>query len=82
MDGSYLLQMNLRSGRGSTSVGAAHGLSEGHSVSGRAHELNRESHGAPLLAPPPPSPPMTHAEMMAKLMAARHESARAMELLA
>ena len=34
MDGSYLLQMNLRSGHGSTSVGAAHGLGEGHDDSG------------------------------------------------
>ena len=40
MDGSYLLQMNLRSGRGSTSVGAAHGLGKDHGESGRAHEPN------------------------------------------
>ena len=41
------------------------------------------SHEAPLVAPPlPPPPPMTHAEMMAEILAARHESARAMELLA
>ena len=72
MDGSYLLQMNLRSGCGSTSAGAAHGLGEGHSESGRAHEPNGESHGAPLLAsPPPPPPPMTHAEMIAELLATR-----------
>ena len=38
MDGSYLLQMNLRSGRGSTSAGAAHGLGEGQGESGRANE--------------------------------------------
>ena len=84
MDGPYLLQMNLRSGHGSTSAGAAHGLGEGHDESGRAHEPNGESHGAPLLAPPPPppSPPMTHAEMMAELLAAHRESAHAMELLA
>ena len=75
--------MNLRSRRGSTSVGAAHGLGEGHDESGRAHEPNGESHGAPLLAPPPPpSPPMTHAEMMAELLAARRELARAMDIMA
>ena len=85
MDGSYLLQMNLRSGRGSTSAGAAHGLGEGQGESGRANEHNGESHEAPLLAPHPimpPPPPMTHTEMMAELMAARRESARAMELMA
>ena len=84
MDGFYLLQMNLRSGRRSTSAGAAHGLGEGQGESGQAHEPNRESHGAPLLAPPsPPSPPsMTHAEMMAELLAARQESAHAMEIMA
>ena len=72
MDGSYLLQMNLRSRHGSTSAGVAHGLGEGQGESGQAHEHNRESHGAPLLAPPPlpPPPPMTHAEMMAELLAA------------
>ena len=44
MDGSYLLQMNLRSGRGSTSAGVAHGLGEGQGESGRANEHgNRES---------------------------------------
>ena len=83
MDGSYLLQMNLRSGRGSTSVGVAHGLGEGHDESGQAHEPNGESHGAQLLAPPPPPlPPMTHAEMMVELLAARQESARAMDIMA
>ena len=81
--------MNLRSGRGSTSVGAAHGLGEGQGESGRAHEPNGESHGAPLLAPPPPPPPMTPAEIMAKLSAAhwesaaaRQETARAMDIMA
>ena len=84
MDGSYLLQMNLRSGHGSTSAGAAHSLGEGQGESGQAHEHNRESHGAPLLAPPPPPPLplMTHAKMMVELMAARRESAHAMELMA
>ena len=85
MDGSYLLQMNLRSGRGSTSAEVAHGIGEGHGDSGQAHEHNGESHGAPLLAPlppPPPPPPMTHAEMMAELLAARRESARAMDIMA
>ena len=88
MDGSYLLQMNLRLGRGSTSAGVAHGLGEGQGESGRANEHGSGgSQEAPLLAPhpflpPPPPPPMTHAEMMAELMAARRESARAMELMA
>ena len=90
MDGLYLLQMNLRSGRGSTSAGAAHGLGEGQGKSGRAHEPNGESHGAPLLARPlPPLPPMTPVEIMAELLAARRESAtahqetaRAMEIMA
>ena len=72
--------MNLRSGRGSTSAGAAHGLGEGQGESGRANEHGGESHEAPLLAPPPPPlpPPMTQEEMMV----ACRESARAMELLA
>ena len=45
-----------------------------------ARNDNRQSHEASLLAPPPPPPPplMTHAEMLA----ARRESACAMELLA
>ena len=83
MDGSYLLQMNLRSRRRSTSAGVAHGLGKGQGESGQTNEHNGESHGAPLLAPPPPPPPpMTHAEMMAELLAARRESARAMEIMA
>ena len=84
MDGSYLLQMNLRLGLGSISAGVAHGLGEGQGESGQANEHNGESHGAPLLAPPPPPPPppMTHAEMMAELLAARRESACAMEIMA
>ena len=88
MDGSYLLQMNLRSGRRSTCAGAGHGLGEGQGESGQANEHGSGgSQEAPLLAPhpflpPPPPPPMTHAEMMAELMAARRESARAMELMA
>ena len=45
---------------------------------------NGESHEAPLLAPPPPPPPplMTHAKMMAEMLAARCESACALEMLA
>ena len=77
--------MNLRSGHENTSAGAGHGLSEGQGESGRANEHgNGESHEAPLLAPPPPPPPplMTHAEMMAEMLAARRKTARAMELLA
>ena len=84
MDGSYLLQMNLRSRCGSTSAGAAHGLGESQAESCHAHEYNGLSHRAPLLAPPsrPPLPPMTHVEMMAELIAAHRELARAMELMA
>ena len=45
---------------------------------------NGDSHEAPLLAPPPPPPPplMTHAEIMTEKLAARHESARGLEMLA
>ena len=73
--------MNLRSGRGSTSAGADQG------DNGRGEDIgntNGDSHEAPLLAPPPPPPPplMTHAEMMAEMLAARHESAHALEMLA
>ena len=42
MDGSYLLQMNLRSGHGSTSAGVADDLSEGQGESGRANEHGNE----------------------------------------
>ena len=72
--------MNLRSGRGTTSAGADPGNnSHGEGIGNN----NGESHEAPLLAPPPPLPPlMTHAEMMVEMLAARRESARAMELLA
>ena len=84
MVGSYLLQMNMRSGRGSTSVSVGHGLGKGQGESGRVNEHdNGESHEAPRLAPPPPPPPpMTHAEMMAELLAARWELARAMDFMA
>ena len=41
------------------------------------------SHEVPPLAPHPFSPPpLTHAEMMVELMAARRELVRAMELMA
>ena len=77
--------MNLRSGRGSTSAEVGRGLGEGQGESGCGNENgNGESHEVPLLAPPalPPPPPMTHAEMMAKMLAARCELARALEMLA
>ena len=74
--------MNLRSGRGSTSAGVDLGDNGyGECIS----NTNGESHEAPLLAPPPPPPPpppMTHVEMMAEMLAARRESARALEMLA
>jgi hypothetical protein len=57
MVGSYLLQMNLRSGRGA--VGSVHGSSSAGGgrdpVNGR--ENVEESHDAPCLAPLPPPPP-------------------------
>ena len=89
MDGSSLLQMNLRSGRGSTSLGAAN---EGHGDSARAFE--RDNEGArevpPLVPHPfPPPPLLSAAEVMVELLAARREStaarqetARALEIMA
>ena len=73
--------MNLRSSRGSSSARADQG------DNGRGEDngnTNGDSHEALLLAPPPPPPPplMTHAEMMAEMLAARRESARALEMLA
>ena len=70
--------MNLRSGRGSTRAREDQG-DNGHSEN--IGNTNGDSHEAPLLAPPPP-PPMTHAEIMAEMLAARRESARALEMLA
>ena len=73
--------MNLRSGRGSTSAGA----DLGDNVRGEDNgHTNGESYEAPLLAPPPlpPPPSMTHEEMMAEMLAARRESACALEMLA
>jgi hypothetical protein len=73
MVGSYLLQINLRSGHGC--FGSSH-----RSTSANG---NGESHGAPLLGPPPPlPPPLTLAEMMAEMLAARRETAHALEMMA
>ena len=62
------------------------GLGEDQGDNSRGEDnghTNGDSHDAPLLAPPPPPPPpMTHAEMMAEVLAARRESARALEMLA
>jgi len=80
MDGSSLLQMNLRSRRGSTSSGAAH---EGQGDSGRAIERgNGGGQEVPPLAPhpfppPPPPPSMTPTEIMVELLPARRESVAA-----
>ena len=79
--------MNLRSGRGSTSAGTGRGLGEDQGDNGRGDDhdnANGESHEAPFLGPPLPPPPplMTHAKMMAEMLAARRESARALEMLA
>jgi hypothetical protein len=78
MVGSYLLQMNLRSGRGgigsdhgSTSARAGHDPMD-HGENGRDN-ANGESQEAPLLAlvpPPPPPPLMTPTEMMVEVLAA------------
>ena len=67
--------MNLRFGHESTSAGADQGDNDRGEDNGHT---NGDSHEAPLLAPLPPPPPMTHAEMMA----ARRESAHALEMLA
>ena len=74
--------MNLRSGRGSTNAEADRGLGEDQGKNGHGDDhgnANGESHEAPLLGPPPPLPPppplMTYAEMMAKILVARRESA-------
>jgi hypothetical protein len=88
MVGSYLLQINLRSGHGrfgsshrSTSAGAGRDP-EVHGENSRDNG-NGESHGAPLLGPPPPlPPPLTLAEMMAEMLAARRETAHALEMMA
>ena len=80
--------MNLRSSHESTSVGMGRGLGEDQGKNGRRNDhgnANGESHEAPLLGPPPPPPPpppMTYAEMMAGMLAARPESAHALEMLA
>ena len=65
------------------------GLGEDQGKNGRGDDngnANGESHEAPLLGlpppPPPPPPQKTHVEMMAKMLAARRESARALEMLA
>jgi hypothetical protein len=67
-------RMGTGSGRASNSVGVGRGLGEGHGESGRDN-ANGESREAPLLGPPspplPPPPLMTHAEMMAEMLAAR-----------
>jgi len=80
--------MNLRSGHGSTSARTGCGLGEDHGKNGPVDDhgnANGESHEAPLLGPPPlppPPPPMTHAEIMAEMLATHRESARALEMLA
>ena len=82
MDGSSLLQMNLRSRHGSTSLGVAN---EGQGDSARAFEHGNE--GAwevpPLVPhpfpPPPPPPPLSATEVMVELLAARRESAAAQQ---
>ena len=73
--------MNLRFVHGSNSARADLG-DNGHSED--IGNTNGESHEAPLLAPPlmPPSPLMTHVEMMAEMLATRRESAHALEMLA
>ena len=77
--------MNLRSGYESTSAGTGHGLGvdQGKNGCGDDHgNANEESHEAPLLGPPPPPPPPPPLMTYAKMMAARRESAHALEMLA
>jgi len=80
--------MNLRSGRGSTSAGTGRGLGEDQGENGHGDDhgnANGESHEAPLLGPPPPPPPpppMTHAKMMAEMLATHCKSAHALKMLA
>ena len=65
--------MNLRSGRGSTSVGVDQGDNSHNENNGNTNGMNHVELD---------KPPMNHAEMMAEMLAARHESARALEMLA
>ena len=64
--------MNLRSGHGSTSSGAAN---EGHGDNAQAFECGNEgAREVPPLVPqpfPPPPPPLSTAEVMVELLAAR-----------
>ena len=58
------------------------GLGEDLGENGRGDDhvnANGESHGPS--PPPPPPPSMTHTEMMAEMLAARCESARALEMM-
>ena len=77
--------MNPRSGRRSTSSGAAN---EGQGDSARAFERgNGGGQEVPPLVPhpflpPPPPPPMTPTEIMAELLAAHRESAAARQEIA
>ena len=71
--GSYLFIDELGEDQGKNGCGDDHG------------NANGESHEVPLLGPPPPPPPpppMTYAKMMAEMLAACRESARALEMLA
>jgi hypothetical protein len=88
MVGSYLLHINLRSGRGgigpghrSTSARAGHDP-EDHGENSHDNG-NGESHGAPLLGPPPPlPPPLTLVKMMVEMLVARRVTAHALEMMA
>ena len=79
--------MNMRSGHRSTSAATDCGLGEDQGENGRGDDhgnVNGESHEAPFLGPPPPPPPpplMTHADMMAEMLATRRELACALEML-
>ena len=80
--------MNLRSGCRSASARTGRGLGEDQGKNGCGDDhgnANGKSDEAPLHGPPPPPPsppPMTHAELMAEMLANRRKSARALEMLA
>ena len=61
------------------------GLGEDQGENGCGDDHGNANGEGPFLGPPPPPPPppmMTHAKMMAEMLAARCKSAYALEMLA